>query len=123
MAVLNLDGESRAFKFTLSSAREFKAIYGLTLIEAMRENDNGEPRIMDSVVLTQVLWAGLQKTKVSFNRVEKMLQKFLDDGNSLITLYEIIALAAKESGLFGITTSEDETENADPNVTAETESP
>lgn len=118
---INLDGTPRAFGFTLESARGFKENYVFSLLEAFQADRKGTPNMLDSVTLTWILWAGLnyKSEKVSFQKAEKLLQKYLDDGGKLSKLYKVVGEAARSCGLFGLDEDDDD---SDPNSEAESNS-
>lgn len=114
---IDLDGTPRAFGYTITAARELKNGFGMTLLDALQlDPKSGLPRILDSVTVTWLIWAGLQKdrkVKVSFNKTEALLQTFLDNGSNLQDLFEPIGEAAKESGLFGYMATKEEAKPED----------
>lgn len=105
MPTINLDGREMAFRFTIWSARKFRDAYGYPLVETfMSAPGMKTPRIADSVVLTQVVWAGLlpDEPELLVEDAEVMLAKFFEGKGSIKALYKKVREAMEDSGLFGI---------------------
>lgn len=105
MSIFNFDGErDRVLRYTPFSARRFKESYGKPLWKVqMIEPGEQMPEMVDSVCLTQIIWAGLLPTepKTTFNDAERLLDSFYSRGGDLKDLNAAVSAALRESGLFG----------------------
>lgn len=104
-ATLNLD-KPRQLKFTLSALRKFKSAAGMPLWKARTNDADGVMHLLDPEVLTWAVWAALlhDDPKVSFDKVEALLQDFLDNGGGVATVYGALRDAFDECGAWGLST-------------------
>lgn len=102
----------RQLKYTLSSIRKYRAAAGEPLWKVRLGNEDYGMKLMDSEVMTRVIWAGLlhlnEKGLSTYEEVERMIEKFMDAEHTVTPLYEAIAAAFEESGLYGLKMKRDE---------------
>lgn len=118
-SILVFDGSPKKLKYTLSAARLFRAVAGMPVWKVRLPDDDGLVRILDSEILTKVLWAGLlhENKDLTIEQAEELLEKFIkaDIDNSLVTVYKAITVAFDESGLFGLKKTQGEEVVPSPN--------
>jgi hypothetical protein len=105
---INFPDRPRQLKFTLSAVRQFREKAGLPLWKARLPDDEGVTHLLDSEVMTKIIWAGLLHLNPGFSlsKAEGLLESFMEthpDGG-LKALYAAMAVAFQESGLFGLHT-------------------
>lgn len=109
MALLKLK-EDHALRFSIKAARRFKATYGKSLWQVQLSSDGQPlPEFIDPDCLVHVVSAGLlaENPKMTADKAEALLDQYLSAGGDLKNVYNSIAEAFRESGLFG---REDEAE-------------
>lgn len=103
MAILKLDRE-RVLRFNVAAARKFKQLYGTPLYLVRVVKADGL-EMLDHDCLCHILWAGLQHEdrRLTVDRVAELLDELLKAKRPLTEVYEAVAEAFDESGLFGVT--------------------
>lgn len=102
MATIKLDRE-RLLRYTLSSVRRFKEVYGKPLAEVrMRAPESSISEILDPSCLAVVIWAGLihEDEKLTTDKLERLLERYISGGGRLVDFFEPVGNAMKESRLF-----------------------
>lgn len=114
MATIILDKE-RALRFTLSSVRRFREVYGRTLAEVrVRRDGAAVAEIVDPSCMTVVLWAGLihQDDKLTTDKLERILERWVGAGGKWQDLWEPVGKAMEDSGLFSRSKDKEDEEEA-----------
>jgi len=105
---IDFPDKPRQLKFTLSAVRQFREKAGLPLWKARLPDDEGVSHLLDSEIMTKIVWAGLLhiNPSLSLTKAEGLLENFMakDPDGGLKATYAAMAVAFQESGLFGLHT-------------------
>lgn len=116
-SIVQFGNKSYTLRFTLASLRQFKHATGLSLWKARLPDDDGVLRLLDSEILTHIVWAGMlhEDPRLTFEKAEERLQGYVEaQEGDLSELYVAIASAFADSGLFG--KKQDDDKEQVPNV-------
>lgn len=104
-STISFSDRPRRLRYTLSAVRQFKAAANMPLWKVRTPDENGLMHLLDSEMMTRVVWAGLlhEEPKLAFEGAEELLQDYLDSNGerAFSDIYEALAEAFNESGLFG----------------------